>query len=126
MTGSTHGSDIAYAVVSAKDATHGDTTLCGDIGDGSASSGHSAIPQVLKDFVKETLGDGSRNWPTSTVASSGKKPDPVTNDNATAVATDLTKLSSEEKTIVAGLLAKTIEGGEVVEICVSPCRAWLS
>ncbi|ANC33901.1 hypothetical protein P029_00355 [Anaplasma phagocytophilum str. Norway variant2] len=40
-----------------------------------------------------------------------------TNDNAKAVAGDLTKkLTPEEKTIVAGLLAKTIEGGEVVEI----------
>ncbi|KJV67655.1 surface antigen family protein [Anaplasma phagocytophilum str. ApNP] len=38
------------------------------------------------------------------------------NDNAKAVAGDLTKLTPEEKTIVAGLLAKTIEGGEVVEI----------
>ncbi len=38
-------------------------------------------------------------------------------DNATAVAKDLVKeLTPEEKTIVAGLLAKTIEGGEVVEI----------
>ncbi|KJV67289.1 surface antigen family protein [Anaplasma phagocytophilum str. ApNP] len=43
--------------------------------------------------------------------------DPVTNDNAKAVAEDLTKkLDPDEKTIVAGLLAKTIEGGEVVEI----------
>ncbi|KJV63765.1 surface antigen family protein [Anaplasma phagocytophilum str. ApMUC09] len=39
------------------------------------------------------------------------------NDNARAVAGDLTKnLTHDEKTIVAGLLAKTIEGGEVVEI----------
>ncbi|UQD54281.1 hypothetical protein ESP60_02540 [Anaplasma phagocytophilum] len=38
------------------------------------------------------------------------------NDNAKAVAKDLVALNSEEKTIVAGLLAKTIEGGEVVEI----------
>lgn len=45
----------------------------------------------------------------------------VTNDNAKAVAVavadDLTqKLTLEEKTIVAGLLAKTIEGGGIVEI----------
>ncbi|AEB26873.1 P44 outer membrane protein, C-terminal fragment, partial [Anaplasma phagocytophilum str. HZ] len=41
----------------------------------------------------------------------------VTNDNAKAVADDLTqKLTLEEKTIVAGLLAKTIEGGGIVEI----------
>ncbi|CEG20927.1 P44 outer membrane protein, silent [Anaplasma phagocytophilum] len=42
------------------------------------------------------------------------------NSNANAVAKDLVALNSDEKTIVAGLLAKTIEGGEVVEICVSP------
>ncbi|SBO33698.1 hypothetical protein ANAPC2_01429 [Anaplasma phagocytophilum] len=44
------------------------------------------------------------------------EPEPKTNDNAKAVAEDLVKLNHEEKTIVAGLLAKTIEGGEVVEI----------
>ncbi|KJV66604.1 surface antigen family protein [Anaplasma phagocytophilum str. ApNP] len=39
------------------------------------------------------------------------------NDNAKAVAKDLVQeLTPAEKTIVAGLLAKTIEGGEVVEI----------
>ncbi|SBO33466.1 Major surface antigen 4 precursor [Anaplasma phagocytophilum] len=43
-------------------------------------------------------------------------PEPKPNDNAEAVAKDLTKLTPEEKTTVAGLLAKTIEGGEVVEI----------
>ncbi|KJV64591.1 putative p44-65 outer membrane protein, silent [Anaplasma phagocytophilum str. ApMUC09] len=42
---------------------------------------------------------------------------PKPNDNAIAVADDLTKnLTHDEKTKVAGLLAKTIEGGEVVEI----------
>ncbi|ANC34266.1 hypothetical protein P029_02635 [Anaplasma phagocytophilum str. Norway variant2] len=46
----------------------------------------------------------------------GSKPQPQPNDNAEAVATDLVALNSDEKTIVAGLLAKTIEGGEVVEI----------
>ncbi|WP_180843628.1 hypothetical protein [Anaplasma phagocytophilum] len=63
-----------------------------------------------------------KNWPTGRYRiSSGtyvKSGDP--NSNAKAVATDLTKLTSEEKTIVAGLLAKTIEGGEVVEMCLSP------
>ncbi|KJV66384.1 P44-28 domain protein [Anaplasma phagocytophilum str. ApNP] len=37
--------------------------------------------------------------------------------NNNAVAKDLVALNRDEKTIVAGLLAKTIEGGEVVEIC---------
>ncbi|SCV64868.1 Surface antigen [Anaplasma phagocytophilum] len=73
-------------------------------------------PQVLRDFVAKTLKeDGNGNWPTSTAEADGT-PQPKTNDNANAVAKDLTKLTSEEKTIVAGLLAKTIEGGEVVEI----------
>ncbi|KJV64415.1 putative major outer membrane protein C-4 [Anaplasma phagocytophilum str. ApMUC09] len=70
-----------------------------------------AKPEVLKNFVAETLKDGSKNWPTSS------DKDKKDNDNAEAVATDLVKeLNPDEKTIVAGLLAKTIEGGEVVEI----------
>ncbi|KJV65112.1 putative p44-3 outer membrane protein, silent [Anaplasma phagocytophilum str. ApMUC09] len=78
---------------------------CGAAGDNSKSN---STPQVLKDFVKEALkGDGSKNWPTSTGLRA------VNNDNANAVAKDLVeKLSSDEKTIVAGLLAKTIEGGD--------------
>ncbi|EOA62861.2 P44-new outer membrane protein [Anaplasma phagocytophilum str. CRT38] len=88
--------------------------VCGAEGLENTSSATS--PQVLRDFVRATLGEnGNGNWPTSTADGSGL-PRPVTNDNAKAVATDLTKLSSDEKTIVAGLLAKTIEGGEVVEI----------
>ncbi|WP_064659710.1 hypothetical protein [Anaplasma phagocytophilum] len=66
--------------------------------------------EVLKDFVTKTLTNGSKNWPTSTGGTC------KTNDNAKAVAKDLINLNSDEKTIVAGLLAKTIEGGEVVEI----------
>ncbi|KDB55721.1 P44/Msp2 family outer membrane protein [Anaplasma phagocytophilum] len=81
----------------------------------------AASPEFLRDFAGKTLGDGSKNWPTSTEDKSNGNanqhgPKPVTNDNAKAVAGDLTKLTTEEKTIVAGLLAKTIEGGEVVEI----------
>ncbi|QLL67061.1 P44/Msp2 family outer membrane protein [Anaplasma phagocytophilum str. Norway variant1] len=96
----------------------GETALCGGHGSTSAS-GQTQVqntPQVLRDFVRATLEDGSKNWPTSTADGSGL-PRPVTNDNAKAVAKDLVQeLSPEEKTIVAGLLAKTIEGGEVVEI----------
>ncbi|WP_044128598.1 P44/Msp2 family outer membrane protein [Anaplasma phagocytophilum] len=91
-------------------ASKNDTSLCGDIGHSTVTSGHSTTPQVLKNFISATLGNGSQNWPTSTGTGSS------TNDNAEAVAKDLTKLTTEEKTIVAGLLAKTIEGGEVVEI----------
>ncbi|EOA62721.1 P44-new outer membrane protein [Anaplasma phagocytophilum str. CRT38] len=104
-----------YAETTSAKSSDNNTSLCGDAADTHGSG--SASPQVLKDFVKETLkGDGSKNWPTSSAASGGAKPKPVTNDNAKAVAGDLTKLTPEEKTIVAGLLAKTIEGGEVVEI----------
>ncbi|KJV82080.1 surface antigen family protein [Anaplasma phagocytophilum str. CRT53-1] len=95
------------------------TSLCGGHGtknSGGGSPGQNS-PQVLRDFVKATLlVDGSKNWPTSTAVTSGT-PQPETNDNAKAVAKDLVQeLTPEEKTIVAGLLAKTIEGGEVVEI----------
>ncbi|KDB56328.1 hypothetical protein O997_04340 [Anaplasma phagocytophilum str. MRK] len=64
------------------------------------------------------LEDGSPNWPMSKAsATSSHKLAPKTNDNAEAVAKDLVQeLNHDEKTIVAGLLAKTIEGGEVVEI----------
>ncbi|WP_349291294.1 hypothetical protein [Anaplasma phagocytophilum] len=76
--------------------------------------------ETLKNFVAGALIDGSKNWPTSTAVDDGtgakRKPKPEANDNAKAVATDLVALNSDEKTIVAGLLAKTIEGGEVVEI----------
>ncbi|KJV64028.1 hypothetical protein AB9K21_00115 [Anaplasma phagocytophilum] len=92
--------------------------LCGGKG-GTGGSGNAKV-EVLKDFVRETLKeDGNGNWPTSKAnGSSTLKSE--TNDNAKAVAKDLVEqLSSDEKTIVAGLLAKTIEGGEVVERCLS-------
>ncbi|SCV64319.1 hypothetical protein ANAPH2_01308 [Anaplasma phagocytophilum] len=94
-------------------ATDSTTTLCA--GEGHTSGGTG--PQYLRDFVEKTLKeDGNGNWPTSTAKAHDKKPTPETNDNARAVAGDLTKLTPEEKTIVAGLLARTIEGGEVIEI----------
>ncbi|KJV66862.1 surface antigen family protein [Anaplasma phagocytophilum str. ApNP] len=108
-----------YTASTAETRTGDDSTsLCGDSGrTGSHSSGNGS-EQHLGDFVTGTLKeDGSENWPTSTVTKGGKKEKAEkTNDNAEAVAKDLTKLTHDEKTIVAGLLAKTIEGGEVVEI----------
>ncbi|WP_176744238.1 hypothetical protein [Anaplasma phagocytophilum] len=93
--------------------------LCGGKGPASSGGGTSTTQQFLKDFAEGTLlGNESKNWPTSTAKdkgnTAGKKPEQ--NDNAKAVAKDLVALNSDEKTIVAGLLAKTIEGGEVVEI----------
>ncbi|EOA61715.2 P44-66 outer membrane protein, partial [Anaplasma phagocytophilum str. HGE1] len=109
------GSGNKYGVYGATtdDSSTYPRARCGAAGHNS-QSGSPSTPQVLHDFAEKTLlGDGSKNWPTS---SGTGTPKPETNDNAKAVAGDLTKLNSDEKTIVAGLLAKTIEGGEVVEI----------
>ncbi|ANC33991.1 hypothetical protein P029_00965 [Anaplasma phagocytophilum str. Norway variant2] len=99
--------------------------MCGgkNESNGSSTGNGSATQQYLKEFVEKTLlNNGSKNWPTSTAEGqeNTREPKPIPNDNAKAVADDLTKkLTPEEKTIVAGLLAKTIEGGEVVEMCLS-------
>ncbi|SBO13927.1 hypothetical protein ANAPC1_00267 [Anaplasma phagocytophilum] len=99
-----------YATATTAPSSTGATSLCG--GKGKATTESKNSPEALKEFVAKTLlGNESKNWPTS--SGDGKED----NDNAKAVAGDLTKkLSPEEKTIVAGLLAKTIEGGEIVEI----------
>ncbi|SBO32149.1 Major surface antigen 4 precursor [Anaplasma phagocytophilum] len=95
--------------------TKNEVALCGAVG--THTSNGPVSHQVLKDFVDKTLKDGSKNWPTSSAKQGVTgKPAPTTNDNAIAVAKDLVALNRDEKTIVAGLLAKTIEGGEVVEI----------
>ncbi|KJV64432.1 surface antigen family protein [Anaplasma phagocytophilum str. ApMUC09] len=65
--------------------------------------------------TKVILGHETVNWPTGRYYNSNVKSN-ATNSNAHAVAKDLVALNRDEKTIVAGLLAKTIEGGEVVEI----------
>ncbi|AGR79774.1 surface antigen family protein [Anaplasma phagocytophilum str. NCH-1] len=71
----------------------------------------------MSKFVSRTKVVEDKNWPTGHINNSTKiEPVGGTNGNAKAVAGDLTKLTSDEKTIVAGLLAKTIKGGEVVEI----------
>ncbi|EOA61310.2 P44-52 outer membrane protein, partial [Anaplasma phagocytophilum str. HGE1] len=67
-------------------------------------------------FAKEVVLQDNKHWPTGSYTGSSAAKENEQNSNAKAVATDLTKLTSDEKTIVAGLLAKTIEGGEVVEI----------
>ncbi|ANC34753.1 hypothetical protein P029_05730 [Anaplasma phagocytophilum str. Norway variant2] len=71
----------------------------------------------LSKFVDLTKIGENKNWPTGKVDKSNSTAvDGDTNGNAEAVAKDLVALNRDEKTIVAGLLAKTIEGGEVVEI----------
>ncbi|QLL67312.1 P44/Msp2 family outer membrane protein [Anaplasma phagocytophilum str. Norway variant1] len=102
-----------YEVTERDHANYNHVSLCG--GEGGGGRGGDT-PQHLKHFVNSALGYGIRNWPTST-KKLGTAPEPKTNDNAEAVAKDLIKeLTPEEKTIVAGLLAKTVEGGEVIEI----------
>ncbi|KJV64401.1 surface antigen family protein [Anaplasma phagocytophilum str. ApMUC09] len=103
-----------YALTTNNGTNH-TVALCG--GAGNKSTGSSGSPQNLKEFVEKTLKEEKgeiKNWPTST-KEGGTRSETI-NDNAIEVAKDLTKLTPEEKTIVAGLLAKTIEGGEVVEI----------
>ncbi|KDB56700.1 hypothetical protein O997_01150 [Anaplasma phagocytophilum str. MRK] len=116
--GAHHNAEYAVETDNKKDDKRSSmkVAVCGAAAANSGNSGGKKVPEVLRDFVRVTLkGDGSKNWPTSTGG------DTKPNDNAKAVAKDLVeKLTPEEKTIVAGLLAKTIEGGEVVEICVSP------
>ncbi|AGR79740.1 hypothetical protein YYU_06155 [Anaplasma phagocytophilum str. HZ2] len=78
----------------------------------------------MKQGLMAALGEqGAEKWPKinngghATIYSSSAGPgNAYARDASTTVATDLTKLTTEEKTIVAGLLARTIEGGEVVEI----------
>ncbi|KJV68036.1 hypothetical protein AB9K21_00690 [Anaplasma phagocytophilum] len=96
-----------YAAKTGDKSSGPSTSLCSDDGGTSGSSTDNKA-QYLKEFVEKTLlNNGSKNWPTSTGLRA------VNNDNANAVAKDLVeKLSSDEKTIVAGLLAKTIEGGD--------------
>ncbi|EOA62962.1 P44/Msp2 family outer membrane protein [Anaplasma phagocytophilum] len=104
-----------YQSMTVKSKEQGKTSLCGDSGYSGPekiTGGHNYNPDVFRNFVEKTLlGDGSKNWPTSTGG------DTKPNDNAKAVAKDLVnELTPEERTIVAGLLAKIIEGGEVIEI----------
>ncbi|SBO15046.1 hypothetical protein ANAPC1_01424 [Anaplasma phagocytophilum] len=88
-----------------KDADSKDGNKCG-----LGGSGGTEGATQLRGFRTEVLEKGA-GWP-----GSGKGNEP-SDDNARQVADDLTKkLDHDEKIKVAGLLAKTIEGGEVVEI----------
>ncbi|WP_155735105.1 P44/Msp2 family outer membrane protein, partial [Anaplasma phagocytophilum] len=72
--------------------------------------------QPFSKFAEVLKLNENKNWPTGVYHHSNEEKTNATNSNAKAVATDLVALNSEEKIKVAGLLAKTIEGGEVVEI----------
>ncbi|SBO33792.1 Major surface antigen 4 precursor [Anaplasma phagocytophilum] len=70
----------------------------------------------LDKFVSLTKVGEDKIWPTGKGGKTNGSEDGALNSNAKAVATDLVALNHDEKTKVAGLLARTIEGGEVVEI----------
>ncbi|KJV64047.1 putative major outer membrane protein P44-20 [Anaplasma phagocytophilum str. ApMUC09] len=79
----------------------------GSTGDSSGSAQNGAFKE-FRGYVLEV--GGHKHWPTTQGTTDKGK------DNAAKVAQGLVALNRDEKTIVAGLLAKTIEGGEVVEI----------
>ncbi|SBO33479.1 Major surface antigen 4 precursor [Anaplasma phagocytophilum] len=70
----------------------------------------------MNKFVSLTGVGEDKNWPRGQTGKAAGAVNGTPNSNAEAVAKDLVDLNRDEKTIVAGLLAKTIEGGEVVEI----------
>ncbi|UQD54430.1 P44/Msp2 family outer membrane protein [Anaplasma phagocytophilum] len=105
--GEATGSPTTYEI-GAKAATN--TAQCNGFNAETKTEPFSKFAEVLG------LRD-NKNWPTGKYYKTSSPVEGKTNGNAEAVAEDLTKkLTPEEKTIVAGLLAKTIEGGEVVEI----------
>ncbi|KJV66559.1 surface antigen family protein [Anaplasma phagocytophilum str. ApNP] len=82
-------------------------------------SGFATAKDSTLSFSKfvEDVKIGEKNWPRGQHSTSSGAKVGVPDSNAKAVAKDLVQeLNHDEKTIVAGLLAKTIEGGEVVEI----------
>ncbi|EOA61465.2 P44-49 outer membrane protein [Anaplasma phagocytophilum str. HGE1] len=103
-----------YARVPDDSSSAGKTAQCSGLNKSDAKNEH----KFLSKFVSLTGVNEGENWPTGSGATSSNTTvvKGSTNSNAKAVATDLINLNSDEKTIVAGLLAKTIEGGEVVEI----------
>ncbi|KDB55662.1 P44-1 outer membrane protein [Anaplasma phagocytophilum str. MRK] len=84
----------------------------------SGFGGTAGEKQALLSTFASAVGlSENKNWPTGQAGKTESGPVVgAPNSNANAVAKDLVALNRDEKTIVAGLLAKTIEGGEVVEI----------
>ncbi|WP_249548553.1 hypothetical protein [Anaplasma phagocytophilum] len=96
--GKTYTTDIRSS------GNNGDNTAqCSGLADTSATG-----PKSLSGFVNAVKVGEGKNWPTGQAeATSGGPKIGSPNSNATAVAKDLVKeLTPEEKTIVAGLLAK--------------------
>nr|ABF81595.1 major surface protein 2 [Anaplasma phagocytophilum] len=102
----------------ASDFSSGSTTAKTAQCSGFKNSGHTTEKGGLNKFVSLTRVSDGTHWPTGQGGASGAGGQKgQLNSNANAMAKDLVEqLTPEEKTIVAGLLAKTIEGGEVVEI----------
>ncbi|KJV64988.1 putative p44-46 outer membrane protein, silent [Anaplasma phagocytophilum str. ApMUC09] len=92
-----------YVVDPMKSSTMGDTSLCSGLGNSSVEQS----PKLFSNFVDTVKIAEGKNWPTGSYRNNTTSKSGATNGNAEAVAKDLTKLTTEEKTIVAGLLAKT-------------------
>ncbi|KJV82116.1 surface antigen family protein [Anaplasma phagocytophilum str. CRT53-1] len=99
------------------DATTFSTVLTSTANTAQCSGLSTAKTKKFSDFAEAVKLQDGTHWPTGSYSNSNTPTLNEQNSNANAVAKDLVQeLTPEEKTIVAGLLAKTIEGGEVVEI----------
>ncbi|WP_433846572.1 P44/Msp2 family outer membrane protein [Anaplasma phagocytophilum] len=103
------GTDSASTTYKEKPSKAAETSQC-------SGFGGSATKPTFSGFASDVGLIKGENWPRGSWYNTSKVEANASNSNAKAVATDLVALNSDEKTIVAGLLAKTIEGGEVVEI----------
>ncbi|ANC34537.1 hypothetical protein P029_04330 [Anaplasma phagocytophilum str. Norway variant2] len=110
-----NASITGYGAVGATDTTK--TAQCSGLDSSGAPHDTGGLTKFV---VNARVGEGE-TWPTGYKNAGGGGSNKITtkgetSSNANAVAKDLVALNRDEKTIVAGLLAKTIEGGEVVEI----------
>ncbi|EOA62985.1 P44-new outer membrane protein [Anaplasma phagocytophilum str. CRT38] len=98
-------------------ATRFDANLTSSANDNTTQCSGLASPggNKFSTFVEAVKLQDGTHWPTGSYSTGNAGVANSQNSNATAVAKDLVALNSDEKTIVAGLLAKTIEGGEVVD-----------
>ncbi|KJV67264.1 putative major outer membrane protein C3H-3 [Anaplasma phagocytophilum str. ApNP] len=103
-----------YVAVPSDGGSAKHTAQCSGLGESDAKTDH----KFLSKFVELTkIGEG-KNWPTGSAAhnSGNALVNGDTNSNANAMAKDLVALNRDEKTIVAGLLAKTIEGVRLLRL----------
>ncbi|WP_080698278.1 P44/Msp2 family outer membrane protein [Anaplasma phagocytophilum] len=117
---------VSHPDIDKKVCERGKNTTGGGLNGSKAGSCNWAVASsngTAEQSLTAALGEqGAEKWPkinnngSGSLSSSAGTGTPYAEDASATVAGDLTKLTTEEKTIVAGLLAKTIEGGEVVEI----------